>query len=70
VEDAYRVDAGVLRAARDLDVLLGALVGLEADPDLEPAQVSSSLRMTRSPMRSIRITTRSSGSGQQTSESC
>ena len=56
------VEAGVLGDAGELRVRSRRLVRLEAETDLAPpAYVSSSLRIVRSPIRSIRITTRSSG---------
>ena len=74
VIDRDDVEARLLGASREGRVRSRRLVRLEAEADLAPrgyvSYVSSSLRIVRSPIRSIRITTRSSGSGQQTSESC
>ena len=48
-----------------------SLVALEPEADLEaPGHVTSSVRRVRSRIRSIRIRTRSSGSGQATRLSC
>src|SRR5881628_3765872 len=66
VEDGDDVEPGGLGAAPEPLVLRDGRVGLEAKAELEPGQVRSSVRSTRSPMRSMRMTTRSSGSGQQT----
>jgi len=68
VEDRDHVEAGRLGAPCQRDVLLCALVGLEPEPEL--AQVRSSVMSVRSPVRSMRMITRSSGSGQHTRLSC
>src|SRR5581483_126286 len=70
LEHGDHVEAGGFRTPSELLVLRDRLVRLEAEPDLERAQVSSSVWSVRSPIRSMRMTTRSSGSGQQTSVSC
>jgi hypothetical protein len=70
VEDRDDVEACRLGATPEVLVFDGALVRLQPEADLERGrQVSSSVIMVRSRMRSIRMTTRSSGSGQQTSVS-
>ena len=62
VVDRDDVEACLLGLLRERRVLLGPLVRLQPEPDL--VQVRSSVTSVRSPMRSIRMTTRSSGSGQ------
>ena len=69
VEDRDHVDARVLRAPSDRLVRRGLLVGPKPDAELA-RYVSSSVTSVRSPIRSMRMTRRSSGSGQATSESC
>ena len=59
----------VLGAARERLVLLRRLVRPNADAELA-GYVSSSVTSVRSPIRSMRMTRRSSGSGHATSESC
>ena len=55
------VEAARLRPLRERRVPVRPLVRLQPEPDL--SQVSSSVVSARSPIRSIRITTRSSGIG-------
>ena len=53
----------VLGAPRELGVGAGALVALEAEPELAPAHVSSAVGIVRRASRSMRMIMRSSGSG-------
>ena len=69
VEDGDDVDPGHVRPPCDRLVRLRLLVGQKADPELS-RYVSSSVTSVRSASRSIRMTTRSSGSGQHTRFSC
>ncbi len=69
VVDGEHVDARVLGAARERLVLVRSLIRPDTDAELA-RYVSSSVTSVRSPIRSMRITTRSSGSGHATSESC
>ena len=62
------VDAARLGPPRERLVLLRRLVRANADTELA-GYVSSSVRSVRSPIRSMRMTRRSSGSGHATSES-
>src|SRR5262249_34918101 len=70
VEDGDHVEARVLREPPERLVLLDGLVRLQPKADLEARQVNSSVCSTRSPIRAMRMMSRSSGSGQQTSVSC
>src|SRR5437763_15415643 len=58
VEDRHDVHAGRLSPPPQLGVVLGSLVGLEPEPELETAQVRSSVRSVRSRIRSMRMMTR------------
>ena len=69
VERRDDVDAGLVGPARDRLVLERFPVGQEPDAELA-RYVSSSVTSVRSASRSIRMTTRSSGSGQHTRFSC
>ena len=69
VVDREDVDAARLGPPRERFVLLRRLVRANADAELA-GYVSSSVTSVRSPIRSMRMTRRSSGSGQATSESC
>src|SRR5439155_12083718 len=72
VERRDNCESGILRSASEWAVLTQGFVRLQTQPELTRGvgHVNSSVWSVRSPMRSILITTRSSGSGQQTSESC
>ena len=71
VVDGDDVEAARLGARGEQRVVAGPLVGLQREPELAPVgHVSSEVGMLRRPIRSIRMIRRSSGSGQQTSESC
>ena len=69
VVDGENVDAARLGPPRERLVLLRRLVRANADAELA-GYVSSSVTSVRSPIRSMRMTSRSSGSGHATSESC
>ena len=67
--DADHVDAVRLGLARQRGVGAGALVALQPDAELAAGHVRSFVRKRRTPMRSTRIVSRSSGSGQANSTS-
>src|SRR5262249_46054169 len=70
VEDRDDVEPGVVGGQGEGGVLADLLVRLQRETELARlCHVSSSVGRTRCPIRSIRMITRSSGSGQGTSES-
>src|SRR4029077_12373141 len=69
-EDADHVETQLLRKAPQAAVLRCAPVAAQADAEAYRPHVSSSVGILLRPMRSLRITSRSSVSGHMKSESC